>query len=596
MTAVALAVLLGAAGIRAEEILPLSKVVPGMKGWGLTVVKGRQIERFEIEVLGVIPALAPGRSTIIVRASGLGLENSGIVAGMSGSPVYLDGKLAGALSSGFPFEKEAIGVVTPIESMLSIEGAPSAPAGRPASTFRPSELLEALGASAGAGFETLERRFREMESLLPPAATNLLAPSWSAIPAETLLRHDRLLSRMGVTEAVAAAPGAGAPDAPSSSPPTLGVGGAITALLVDGDYQLGATGTVTRVGGDGSFVAFGHPFLGMGELEVPVAPATVLTIVPSVYTSFKVGHPAGAATWRLTKDRDSGVAGRTDGTAAMVPVRFRFRSGATTRELAYRVAPHPRLLPLLLAISTDAALTTSDPTPRDRTLRFRVSIDTAAGPVAWEDLLSGPRAKEAAVLTTSVLAGLLTDNEFADPKISGVTIDAASDAGERRLRLVDAALASRRVAPGADVVATVRLADRRGTESTEVVRLSVPRELPDGRATLVVGDGNAISGLRLSLEPGEPGSLEDLRRFVERIVPADRLGAALVVPGRGAVTGTSTLTALPPSAAALLGDGERGDGSRHTLGSRIVAERLVVLDRPMTGAVRLEFEIERPRS
>jgi hypothetical protein len=595
VTAVALAALLAAVGGKAEEILPLSRVVPGMKGWGLTVMKGRTIERFEVEVLGVIPALTPGRSTILIRASGLGLENSGIVAGMSGSPVYLDGKLAGALSSGFAFEKEPIGGVTPIESMLSIEGAVGAPLGRSVSMFRSPELLEALAAPAGSGFETLERRFREMESLLPPATRNLLAPTWSAVPAETLLRHDRLLARIGVTEAAAAAPGAGAPVAVPSSP-TLAVGSAITALLVDGDYQLGATGTVTQVDGDGRFVAFGHPFLGMGELEIPVAPANVLTVVPSVYTSFKIGHPAGPASWRLTKDRDTGVAGRTDGAAPMVPVRFRFRSGATTRELAYRIAPHPRLLPLLLAISTDAALTTSDPTPRDRTLRFRVSFDTAAGPVAWEDLLSGPRAKEAAILTTSVLAGLLVDNEFADPKITGVTIDAASDAGERRLRIVDAALVSRRVAPGADVVATVRLADRRGAERTEVVRLKVPRELPDGRATLVVGDGNAISGLRLSLEPGEPRSLEELRRFVERIVPADRLGAALVVSGRGAVTGSSTLTSLPPSAAALLGDGERGDGSRHSLGSRIVAERLLVLDRPVSGAIRLEFEIERPRS
>ncbi len=497
MTAVVLALLLGAAGVRAEEILPLSKVVPGMKGWGLTVVKGEKIERFEVEVLGVIHALTPGRSTIMVRASGLGLENSGIVAGMSGSPIYLDGKLAGALSSGIPFEKEAIGGVTPIEAMLSIENTSAAPVGRPVSTFRPSELLEALSSPAGSGFGTLERRFREMESFLPEASTNLLAPSWSAIPAETLLRHDRLLAKIGVTEAVAAAPTVGGPVPAPSLPPTLAAGGAITALLVDGDYQLGATGTVTEVDGDGRFVAFGHPFLGMGELEVPVAPATVLTVIPSVYTSFKIGHPAGTARWRLTRDRDSGVAGRADGTAPMVPVKFRFRSGATTRDLAYRVVPLPQLLPLLLAISTDAALTTSDPTPKDRTLRFRVSFDTAAGPVVWEDLLSGPHAKEAAVLTTSVLAGLLADNDFADPMISGVTIDAVSDAGERRFRIVDAALVSRRVAPGSDVVATVRLADRRGAERTEVVRLKVPRELPDGRATLFIGDGNSISSLRL---------------------------------------------------------------------------------------------------
>jgi hypothetical protein len=596
VTAVAWALLLAGSALRAGEILPLSKVVPGMKGWGLTVMKGSEIARFEVEVLGVIPGTAPGRSIILVRASGLGLENSGIVGGMSGSPVYLDGKLAGALSSGFAFEKEPVGGVTPIESMLAIESAAPAPAGRPVSAIRPSELLEALASAGELGFGTLERRFREMEALLPPDGTRLLAPSCRGIPSSTLLRSDRLLADLGVTEATASAPAGAGPVPPSVPPPPLAEGGSITALLVDGDFQLGATGTVTRVEGDGRFIAFGHPFLGMGELEIPVAPSNVITVVPSVYSSFKLGHPAGPASWRLTRDRDAGVAGRTDRSAAMVPVRFRFRSGTATRELAYRVAPHPRLLPLLLAISTDAALTTSDPTPRDRTLRFRVSLDTAAGTFAWEDLISGPRAKETAVLTTSVLAGLLADNEFTDPGITSVSIDAASEAGERRLRIVDAALVSRRVAPGSDVVVTVRLADRRGAERTEVLRVKVPSELPDGRASLVVGDGNVISGLRFSLEPGEPRSLDDLRRFVERIVPGDRLGAALVVPGRGAVTGPSTLTSLPPSAAALLGDGERGDGARHSLGSRIVGERLVVLDRPVAGSVRLEFEVERPRS
>ncbi|HQR68690.1 MAG TPA: hypothetical protein PLB02_14965, partial [Thermoanaerobaculia bacterium] len=371
---------------------------------------------------------------------------------------------------------------------------------------------------------------------------------------------------------------------------------AITALLVDGDLQLGVTGTVTRVGPDGRFLAFGHPFLGFGEIALPVAPARVVTVVPSVYQSFKVGYAVAPPSWRLTKDRDTGVAGRTDAAAPMVPVRFRFRSGTASRELTWRLAPHPRLLPSLLSLSTDAALTTSDPTSRERTLRFRISFQTAAGSFSWEDLVSGPRARETAILSAAVLAGLLSDNEFEDPKISALTIDVSSEEGERRLRILDAALASRKVAPGADVVASVRLADRRGGETAQVLRVRVPKELPDGRATLVIGDGNVLSGVRITLNPGEPRTLADLRRWLERIVPGDRLGAAIVVPGRGAATGSDALSALPPTAAALLSEGERGEGPRGSLGSRIVAEEIVVLDRPVAGSIRLEFDVERPRS
>ena len=210
--------------------------------------------------------------------------------------------------------------------------------------------------------------------------------------------------------------------------------------------------------------------------------------------------------------------------------------------------------------------------------------------------MAGPRARETAVLSAAVLAGMLSDNEFEDPRISGLAIEVSSEEGERRLRILDAALASRRVAPGAELVATVRLADRRGVETARVVRLRVPRELPDGRATLVVGDGNVLSGLRIALNPGEPRSLADVKRWLDRIVPGDRLAAAIVVPGRGAATGPETLSALPPTVAVLLSEGERTEGPKGSLGSRIVAEEIQLLDRPVAGSVRLDFDVERPRS
>ncbi|HQR68661.1 MAG TPA: SpoIVB peptidase S55 domain-containing protein, partial [Thermoanaerobaculia bacterium] len=196
MTAVAF--LLGlATSAGAQEILPLGQVVPGMKGYGLTVMDGERAERFEVEVLGVVPGLTPGRSVILVRASGLGLEKSGIVAGMSGSPVYLDGRLAGALSSGFAFSKEPIGGVTPIEPMLPNDGPAGAPGGyRSAGLPRSADLLEALAGEGDDRLPLLRRRFEEMQALLPAPAASLLAPSWSGFPAEDLLRGAPVLARL----------------------------------------------------------------------------------------------------------------------------------------------------------------------------------------------------------------------------------------------------------------------------------------------------------------------------------------------------------------------------------------------------------------
>ena len=279
----------------------------------------------------------------------------------------------------------------------------------------------------------------------------------------------------------------------------------MTALLVDGDLQLGATGTVTRVDGKGRFLAFGHPFLGAGAVELPVAPAEVVAVFPSAMLSFKMAY-ALAPAYRLTRDRDSGVAGRTDRAATLLPVRFRLESeGAPARTLSWGVAKETALLPVLVAISMDAAFTTLDSTAVDRTLRLRVSVSTTAGPFVYADQMTGPRAKELALMTVNVLTGLVAQNEFEDPGLSGVDISIASTSGEKRLRVVGAALSARKVAPGQTLRATVRLVDRRGREETRVLSLAVPKETPEGRAMVIVGDGNAASSARLAAQPRRSG-------------------------------------------------------------------------------------------
>jgi hypothetical protein len=247
-------------------------------------------------------------------------------------------------------------------------------------------------------------------------------------------------------------------------------------------------------------------------------------------------------------------------------------------------------------MSTDIALILNDPTPSQKTVALRLSIGTKAGPFVYEDLLSGPRARDIAILTTIALAGLVADNEFEEPGISGVDISLSNVAGERRFRVVDAGVSARKVAPGQTLTATVRLAGRRGEEEVRVLTLRVPRETPEGRAFVVVADGAAASASRLAMDPAPPRSLADLRRSVERLLPANRLVATLAVPSRGATTGAGTLTALPPSAAAILADGEAGEATRSGVSVRLLAEDILTLDRPVTGTIRLEVEIERPRS
>ena len=153
--------------------------------------------------------------------------------------------------------------------------------------------------------------------------------------------------------------------------------------------------------------------------------------------SFKLAA-AHAPAYRLTRDRDPGISGRMDRVAPLVPVRFRLETEeGPPRELRWGAAPIPAIFPLLLAMSTDVALILSDPTPAQKTVALRLSIGTAAGPFVYEDLLSGPRARDIAILTTIALAGLVADNEFEDPRISGVDISLSNATGERRFRIVE---------------------------------------------------------------------------------------------------------------------------------------------------------------
>jgi hypothetical protein len=586
------------------DCLPLTEVRTGMKGYGLTVLHGSLVERFDVEVLGIVPN-SLGRSQIIVRVAGLGLEKTGILAGMSGSPVYFDGKLAGAVASTWGFAKEPVGAVTPIESMLAIDGGGAAGPRKDARarpTSSPSGFADFAASLALPEDERLRALHRIVDarpSFPSRASASLLAPVSTGFPVETLGRWSADLARLGVPLAsgtLPALPGTAVQAAlRERAAAPLGPGSALTALLIDGDLQLGATGTVTRVDPEGRFLAFGHPFLGAGTIDLPAAPAEVVTVFPSAMLSFKLAY-ALAPTYRLTHDRDSGVAGRTDRTVPFVPVRFRLESGdGNVRTLSWGVARETALLPILLSISMDAALTTLDATPVDRTLRLRVAVDTKAGPFVYADQMTGPRAKELALMTANALTGLIAQNEYEEPGIRGVDVSIVSTPGERRLRILEAALSTRKAAPGETVHATVRLVDRRGEAQTRVLSLTVPRETPEGRAIVLVADGSTASVARLAAQPSEPRSLAGLRDAIAQLVPGDRLAALLLVPGRGATTGDGTLTSLPPSFALVLSEGSEGN-PRPSVPARILAEEILVLDRPASGSVRLELEVERPRS
>jgi hypothetical protein len=267
-------------------IFPLKDVRAGQRGIGRTVVSGSRVEEFQVEILGVLENLGPRESIILARLKGGPLENTGVMQGMSGSPVYIDGKLVGAVALSFPLSKEAIAGIRPIEDMLRVEP-------------RPVRNI------ASASPPPRRRPFVAGETRLEEIATPV---SFSGFTPGTLEHFAPQLRELGWDPRQGIS-GGGAPSDRLGDPRRLEPGSMISVQLLSGDMSVGADGTVTAIDGDRVY-AFGHRFLAEGPTDLPFALAEVLALLPNLSSSFKIST---AREWMgaITADRDTAISGLT---------------------------------------------------------------------------------------------------------------------------------------------------------------------------------------------------------------------------------------------------------------------------------------------
>jgi hypothetical protein len=586
---------IGAAAAFAQptETLAADRLQAGMRGYGLSDLgDGRGIQRFDVEILGLLRRYAPRQDLILARVTGAGLEDRGIIAGMSGSPIYVDGKLIGALAYGWPFSKEPICGITPIQSMLDIRQAPAAP----------PVPIGGTGGSGGAAVSTealvsafAAHSFREhMDRLIAP----LRSPAGEAMSTLPLpvsfsgsAAAGTLLSR--VVEAagwVAAPAGASAPASSTAAPVSnLKPGSAVSTVLLSGDMVLAANGTVTWVEGD-TLLAFGHPFLSMGPVEMPMAHSEVLTILPSLYRSFKFSG-TGAVLGAVTQDRSTGILGTFGARAPMVPVTVRIASeDVATQTFRFEAVHNSMLTPILTAIAIDSVLTTLEKRTGERTLVWKSEIRTPGRSVRWDSVFSGLAAREEAVTSLALLTNYLMANEFRDMTILGVDVEIRHSDRLQNAKVVNVEPRKERLRPGEKVPVWVDLVDFRGGSRRVVMDLEVPLDTPPGSLQVFVGDGSAATAYDLSLYPSDPHSLDQVLDFLARIRPPNSLNLLAYRRAAGAVVGGEALPALPGSVAAILRERGPGDGSPSLSYLRLQWESLEQ-PVPVTGSVRLDLEV-----
>src|SRR5512141_649920 len=581
-----------AAAAQPFDILPQEKIVAGMKGYGVTDMgDGKGIQRFEVEILGVLKRYAPRQDLILARVSGAGLENSGVIAGMSGSPIYVDGKLVGALAYGWPFSKDAICGITPIQSMLDIRHAPAAapvPIGGPAA--RASQLVSMFASHRFDG---------ALDSLLAPLRQSDAAGAMSRLPLPVSFAgaaggdagwlFGRVAEAAGWVAAPAGSSGQSPKGASDETTSPVRPGSSLATVLLSGDMLLAATGTATWVEGD-SVLAFGHPFLSMGPIDMPMARADVLTVLPSVYRSFKFAD-SGPVFGSVTQDRSTGILGTVGSRAKMVPITVRISSDELPVQTYRFEAVHNSMLtPVLTAVAIDSVLTTLEKRAGERTIVWRSSIRTPDRNVRWDTVFSGLAAREDAVTSLALLTNYLMATEFRDLPILGVDVEIAHSDRLQNGRIVNVEPARERFRAGERVPVRVDVVDFRGGLRRVMLELDVPSDTPPGPLTVFVGDGNSATAYDLAVYPADPQSLDQVLDFLSRMRPPNSLNLIAYRRAAGAVVSGQPLAALPPSIAALIRDRGPGDGTPNLSYLRLQSSS-VEQPVPLTGSVQLNLEV-----
>jgi hypothetical protein len=535
--------------------MPVDAVTPGMIGTGRTVYAGDALEDFKVEIIGTMSNITgPSRKLILAKLSGGPVDQAGVIAGMSGSPVYINGKLIGAVSYALgSFPKEPIAGITPIDEMISDIDNPSA--GRPAS----GDFALGAAASPDEVFAALRRVFTRAAG-----GSDLMSPVSAAPYADGMLRPiGAALSIRGFDSSVAfslsrafgegaAADAAPAPQARPASSGPLRPGDAVGASLMRGDFEMGATGTVTYVDGDRVY-AFGHPFLGLGPTKMPMTRARVYAVLPSLQSSMKIAD-LGPAIGTVSQDRATAIGGTMGARPQELEVGIKLVSStAPARSFSFHVTHDPALTPLFAYVSMLNVLASYHKQQGPLT----VALDATAsfggdGRVTINDLFTGD---QALVGVANAVLGPMTammTNTFKQALPDRLDITLTVSETEGGMTIERAWLDTTQPRYGATHTLHVMLRNFRGQTETRSMPITMPAAGP-GQLTLLVSDAPTLANLEdKELDPNVAHSLPDLVSGLNRIRRNNKLYVRLLESTPGSVVAGRAQPSLPGSTRSVI--------------------------------------------
>ncbi len=597
------------AGIRVpaqSAQMRIEDIRPGMVGIGRTVFEGTRVEEFKANILGVLEnVIGTHRNLILAKLEGGPLANTGVIAGMSGSPVYVDGKLIGAVSYALgQFSKEPIAGITPIAEMtdatvfndirpraakvhvdfpLTRENLDTA-FRRALSWNRP--FADRPGDTALVGASTINGvSGAEIGTLLRPIATPLMMSGFDPSTA------DLLSGAFGAQGFIPTGRGTMGRAGEKAYEGPLKAGDAIGVMLVSGDLELGATGTVTYVDGDKVY-AFGHPLYNLGPTAFPMTRAYVYTVLPSLASSLKVST-TGEIIGSFLQDRAVAIAGKLGPGPKTIPVTLTLDSTgrAPKRTFHFQLANDQMFTPLMTAASITSTLGAYERQYGSATFHVTGTAKLSGhDPVTFDNVFSG---NEPSVNAATYVAGpvaALLGNDYEKVDIDSVELTISSTEEPKTAIIERVWLDDQQPRAGRTVPLKVLLRTYRGDDEIRTIPIEIPANTT-GTLSLLVADGGRLGQIeQREMRSSQPRNVDQMIRTLNRSRRASTIYVKLLGSEPGAVVKGEPLTALPPSVLGVF-EADRSNGSFNPLTNATLGEWQLATDHAITGSKTLSITV-----
>ena len=584
--AIAFALLTVSTSHAALNIMPLKDVRAGMHGTGKTVFNGDKIDDFDVEILGVLENTGPRQSLILGRLSGGPLEHTGVMQGMSGSPVYIDGKLIGAVAMAFPYAKDPIAGIRPIEEMLTVDTA--------AQLQRPqlARNLKDKSTDLAALLPTRElQSVREMatgDTRMTEVATPLSLSGFTPAAVDQFTPQMRKLGlepRQGLSTG-------GAPEDRMGNPARLQPGSMISVELMTGDMSVGADGTLTAIDGNKVY-AFGHRFLAVGPTDLPFTRSEVMALLANVNTSFKISS-ARELMGVISQDRNTAIEGSLGTRADMVPLDIAVTQDTKHVENYHMHMVNDRFLsPFLLQMALFSAI---DATERATgvssiVVRGNIEFQNRKDPVPLQNIYAGDGGSAMlAASSTAVPLAYLMQAGFDQLKVKRVSIELQSFDTKKQLSIGQVYLSRKEARPGDTVEIMTQLDGDNGVQVTRSLQYKIPLGTAPGTLFFTVADGTQTSLTELRQIIAEtPTSPDQSISTVARLRPSDKAYVRVWRADPAYEVAGEELPDPPPSLALILGSTQTVSQDRNSKITELVIDPGQMM---VTGSRTVKLEVK----